>query len=381
MLRPGQHISWKDFAKEVKNEYSKDKLSDVAGSVTFFGLLAIFPFLLASVALAGLIIDPEETTKLVDQLAKVAPPDVAKILSERIHQVAQSDSGGTLGFGLLAALWSASGGVVALMSAFNTAYDVEETRPFWKVRLIAIGAVVATVVFMLSAIGITLLTPVLANMFGDGLFSVLQWFRLPIAGVLVMFLWAMLYYFLPNVKQKFHFITFGAVVGVVIWLIASWGFSVYVQNFASYDATYGTLGGIIVFLMWMWITAQVILIGAEMNSILEHTSPEGKAQLAKEKAEKGSKGEGATQGKDLGRKPSRDEGRSRRPGRDVPALASSAALSPDEVRAPARTRNGKRKKTGKLELALMGVVALRSLRKGGKGRGPRGPSTPPSTVH
>ncbi|HET9452575.1 MAG TPA: YihY/virulence factor BrkB family protein, partial [Aggregicoccus sp.] len=120
-------------------------------------------------------------------------------------------------------------------------------------------------------------TPALAGWLGEPLGTVVQWLRLPVAGLLMMFLWACLYYFLPDVEQKFKFLTFGSIVGVLLWVIASWGFSKYVANFGSYDANYGALGGVIVMLMWLWISAQVILLGAEINAILEHKSAEGKS--------------------------------------------------------------------------------------------------------
>lgn len=362
MLMPGQFISWKDFFKELKNEYKTDNVGDVAGSVTFFAMLALFPFLLFAVTLAGVIIEPQQTEQLVQQLGQVAPPDVTRILEERIRQLTQSESGGLLTFGALAALWSASSGVVSLIRAFNTAYDVDETRPFWKVRLIALAAVVLTVVLMLSAVGITVVTPVLARLVGDGPIEVLRWLRLPIAGVLVMGLWALLYSFLPNVKQRFRFITFGSTVGVVVWLVASWGFSVYVQNFGKYEATYGALGGVIVFLLWMWISSQVVLLGAEMNAILEHTSPDGKRPGAH--AEEEGTGPAAPKSKEHARA---EPGRAG-PGRPRPGTQQLAPAH----RSP-RTRKGSRKKVDKLELALMGVVALGALRKPSRRR--------PNTLH
>ncbi|WP_224360495.1 YihY/virulence factor BrkB family protein [Hyalangium versicolor] len=277
MVLPGKGMGWKEFFKNLKNEYSRDKISDVAGALTFFGVLAIFPFLLFLVSLASVIIDPAQAQVLIHQLAQVAPREVVSILGERLQALAASKNVGLLTVGGLGAIWAASGGMVALMTALNTVYGVEDKRPFWKVRGIAILVTLFTAVFSILAAAVAVATPPLAQKIGGPFPTLVTWLRLPVAGLLMMFLWAVLYYALPDVKQRFKFITPGSAVGVVVWLIASWGFSVYVTNFGSYDANYGAIGGVIVLLMWMWISAQVILVGAEINAIIEHRSPEGKS--------------------------------------------------------------------------------------------------------
>ncbi|MDY7229557.1 YihY/virulence factor BrkB family protein [Hyalangium rubrum] len=277
MVLPGKGMSWKEFFKALKNEYTRDKVSDTAGALTFFGVLALFPFLLFLVSLASVIIDPAQAEVLIRQLARVAPQEVVSILGDRLHALAENNSVGLLTVGGVGAVWAASGGVVALMTALNTTYGVEESRPFWKVRGIAILTTVGGALLAIVAAAIAVAAPALADKLGAPFSTLVVWLRLPVAGVLMMFLWAVLYYALPDVKQKFKFITPGSVVGVVIWVIASWGFSKYVANFGSYDVNYGAIGGVIVMLLWMWITSQVILLGAEINAILEHRSPEGKS--------------------------------------------------------------------------------------------------------
>jgi membrane protein len=276
VVLPGKGMGWKAFFKELKSEWKDDQVSNVAGALTFFSLLAIFPFILFLVSLAGLVIDPQQTQSLIDQLGKVAPPQVTQILGERLRAITQGQSPGLLTFGFIAALWATSSGVVALMNALNSVYDVKEGRPFWKVRLIAVGMALLTAVIAIAAAGSTLILPIVGKAMGGPLESVITWLRFPVAGALMMFLWAVLYWVLPDVEQKFKFITPGSVVGVGLWLLASWGFSVYVNNFGKYEATYGALGGVIVMLLWMWISSQVLLLGAEVNSVLEHASPEGK---------------------------------------------------------------------------------------------------------
>jgi membrane protein len=276
MVLPGKGMGWLEFFKALKAEWTRDDVGDVAGALTFRAILALFPFLLFLVSLAGVIIDPAQAQALIQELSKVAPKEVTSILGDRINSLAASNPVGLLTVGGVGAIWAASGGVVALMDSLNTVYGVKESRPFWKLRGIALlvtigGAAMA----IIAALGI-IVTPVIADKLGPA-GTVLTWLRLPIAGVIIMLLWAVLYYVLPDVKQKFRFITPGSVVGVVIWVVASWGFSKYVANFGSYDVNYGAIGGVIVMLLWMWISAQVILLGAEINAILEHRSPDGKA--------------------------------------------------------------------------------------------------------
>ncbi|NMO15009.1 YihY/virulence factor BrkB family protein [Pyxidicoccus fallax] len=276
MVLPGKGMSWMEFFKALKAEWTRDDVGDVAGALTFRAILALFPFLLFLVSLAGVLIDPAQAQVLIQELGKVAPQEVTKILGDRITSLAQSNPVGLLTVGGVGAVWAASGGMVALMDSLNTVYGVEEKRPFWKVRGIALLMTLGGAVVAIAAALAVVVTPAIADKLGP-LGTVLTWLRLPIAGVVMMFLWAVLYYVLPDVKQKFRFITPGSVVGVLIWVVASWGFSKYVANFGSYDVNYGAIGGVIVMLLWMWISAQVILLGAEINAILEHRSPDGKA--------------------------------------------------------------------------------------------------------
>jgi membrane protein len=282
MVLPGRGMGWKEFFKSLKDEYTRDKVGDVAGSLTFSAILAIFPFLLFLVSLASVIIDPAQAEQLIQELSRVAPKEVVSILGERLHSLASGNNVGLLTLGGVGAIWAASGGMVALMTALNTAYGVEESRPFWKVRGVALLVTLVTAAVSILAAVAAVATPALAEKVGGPFPTLVTWLRLPVAGVMMMFVWALLYFALPDVKQRFRFITPGSVAGVIIWLIASWGFSQYVANFGSYDANYGAIGGVIVLLMWMWISSQVILIGAEINAILEHRSPEGKAPGQKE---------------------------------------------------------------------------------------------------
>jgi membrane protein len=277
MVLPGRGMSWKEFFVSLKNEWGRDNVGNVAGALTFSAILALFPFLLFLVSLAGVIIDPKQAQTLIGELSKVAPQEVTKIISDRLESLASSNPVGLLTVGGVGAIWAASGGVVALMEALNTVYGVTEKRPFWKKRGIALLTTLGTAATVVLAAVVAVVTPAVANKFGGPVATLVTWLRLPVAGFLMMCLLAVLYYVLPDVKQKFKFITPGSVVAVLIWVAVSWGFSMYVANFGSYDVNYGAIGGVIVMLMWMWISCQVILLGAEINGILEHKSPEGKS--------------------------------------------------------------------------------------------------------
>jgi membrane protein len=287
MRFPGNGMSWKEFLVGLKDEVSKDNVTDMAGAVTYYAFTALFPFLLFLVALASVIISPPQAEQLVQQLSQVAPGAVTQIVGDRIRQLGQQQNVTLLGFGALGAIWAASGAVTALMRALNTAYDVKESRPFWKTRGVAILMTVFAGVLALLAGLVAIAAPPLAYAVGGPIGMAIVWLRLPVAGLVMMLLWAVVYYVLPDVEQDFKFITPGSVGGVLLWLLASWGFSLYVSHFGSYDKTYGSIAGIIVLLLWIWISALVLLVGAEVNALIEHRSPEGKREGAKSLADTG----------------------------------------------------------------------------------------------
>ncbi|WP_374109404.1 YihY/virulence factor BrkB family protein [Anaeromyxobacter sp. SG17] len=287
MRLPGKGMSWKEFGKGLAAELSKDQVTDIAATVTYYGVLSLFPFVLFLVALASLVIQPSDAERMVQELGRVAPGPVTQIISDRIRELGQQQNVTLLGFGAVAAVWAASGGVTALMRALNTAYDVKEGRPFWKVRGLAILMTLVSGALALVAALVAVAAAPLAEWLGGPIGTAITWLRLPVAGLLMMLLWALAYYVLPDVEQKFRFITPGSVFGVVVWVLASWGFSKYVTSFGSYDKTYGPLAGVIVLLLWMWISALVMLVGAEANALIEHRSPEGKRQGAKRKSDTG----------------------------------------------------------------------------------------------
>lgn len=287
MRLPGRGIGWKEFLRDLAGEISKDGITDLAATVTYYGVLALFPFLLFLVGVASLVITPSDAERLVNGLAGVAPGPVTEILGERIRDLGERESTSIVGLGAAGAIWAASGGVMALVRALNVAYDVKEGRPFWKVRAIALGMTVVSTVLALAAALVAIGTAPLADRIGGPLGIAIGYLRLPVAGLVMMLLWALLYHALPDVEQRFKFITPGSVSGVVLWVLASWAFSRYVANFGSYDETYGALGGVIVLFLWMWISSLVLLVGAEVNALVERRSPEGKREGAKSVADAG----------------------------------------------------------------------------------------------
>ncbi len=289
MRLPGAGLSWKEFLVGVKDEVSKDGITDLAATVTYYGVLALFPFLLFLVALATLFITPEDAERLVNALSGVAPGPVTQIVGAQLRNLAQQQNVTLVGFGAVGAIWAASGGILALMRTLNVVYDVKEGRPFWKVRGIAILMTVVSSVLALGAALVGVGAAPLADRLGGPLGMAIGWLRLPVAGLIMMLLWAIIYYALPDVEQEFKFITPGSVAGVAVWVLASWGFSRYVASFGSYDRTYGALGGVIVLFLWMWISSLVLLVGAEVNALIEHRSPEGKRQGAKSMADRGTR--------------------------------------------------------------------------------------------
>ncbi len=281
MYWPGNHFAWKDFFRRLYHEWEKDRLDDTAGILAFWSLLAIFPFLLFVVSLASIFLDPQVEVELVNEIRRVAPREAADILASRVHALAAGQSPALVTLSGLGTIWTASGGISALMGALNIVYDVEETRPFWKRRglslLVTIGAAVLVVIASVIAVA----APVFASLFGSPFDTLILALRLPVAALFMMLVLAILYYVLPNAKLPFRLITPGSVAAVLLWLVASLGFSFYTSHFASYEVAYGALGGVIVLLLWMWLSSIAVLLGAEINSVLlALQSPEDRQTLA-----------------------------------------------------------------------------------------------------
>lgn len=265
--RPGGAAKWKDVLGRLRQEWIRNKLGSAAAALTFYGILALFPFLLLIVTLASLVIQPEQVQALLGALGRELPPVLSRLPSAQLAQLTSGPSRGLLTFSALTALWSATAGVVSLMSALNTAYGVTEGRPRWRIYGTALGMVLAGAVLALLAGFIAVAAPALASWLGAPWTSLVGWLRLPVATLLMMILWATIYSVLPDTRRKFKFMTPGSITGVLVWLAASLGFSFYVSHFSTFGIAYGALGGIIVLLLWMWISSLALMLGAEINAV------------------------------------------------------------------------------------------------------------------
>lgn len=273
--------------KRTAKEFSDDDMSTYAAALAYRALFSIFPFVLFLMAVLGFLNLPDFFDWLRDQAAMVLPPMALEQVNPVIDQLQQSQ-GGLLSFGILLALWTASIGVRSLMNAMNKAYDVREGRPSWKLFILSVLYTIGIAIMLLLAAGFMTLGPQvmtwLAAQIGleEMLVILWSWLRWPVAILLLMLAVALIYYVMPDVEQEFRFITPGSAVAVIVWLAASVGFGIYVQNFADYNATYGSIGAIIVLLLYFYITAAVLLLGAELNAVIEHLSVEGKDEGDKE---------------------------------------------------------------------------------------------------
>ncbi|WP_397451770.1 YihY/virulence factor BrkB family protein [Pseudomonas sp. NA-150] len=263
------------------NEFMEDEMSTYASALAYQMLFSLFPFLLFLIALIGFLHLPDFFSWLRLQSEMVLPPQALDQVNPVIDQLQQS-KGGLLSVGIVIALYTASAGVRLMMSAMNAAYDVVEGRPIWKRFPLSVIYTIGIAGMLLVAAGLMVTGPQVmdwvASQFGVEDFILTLWtvLRWPLSILLMMIAVALIYYVMPDVEQKFHFITPGSVLAVVVWIIASLGFAYYVKTFSDYNAMYGSIGAIIVLLLYFYISAAVLLLGAEMNAVIEHMSREGK---------------------------------------------------------------------------------------------------------
>jgi membrane protein len=270
--------SWRYIARKTLREFGIDQAPDLAAALTYYGVLAVFPALLAFVSLVGLVGDPGETAEtLLDLFAGLVPASTLDGIRGPIQELAGSPAAG-LAFvtGVAGALWSASGYVGAFARAMNRIYQIQEGRPPWKLRPVTLGVTVLAIVTAVLAGVIITASGRLAERIGEqlgigevpvGVWNVAKW---PLLALLAIAIVAVLYYATPNIRQpRFRWMSAGAFVALVVWGIASAGFAFYAGNFASYNETYGSIGGIIVFLLWVWISNIALLFGAELDAELE----------------------------------------------------------------------------------------------------------------
>jgi membrane protein len=270
--------SWQFIARKTLREFSKDQCPDLAAALTYYAVLSLFPALLALVSLLGVFGQAEKTTTaLLDIVQRIAPGSTVDIIRQPIEEVTNSPSAGfTLVIGILVALWSASGYVGAFARAMNRVYEVDEGRPFIKLRATMLGVTVVNVLIVAAFGAMLVLSGPVAEAVGNAVglggtflavWNIAKW---PVMVLLVVAAIAILYYFTPNVRQpKFRWMTMGSFIALVVFVLASLGFAFYVANFSNYNKTYGAIGGVIVMLLWLWILNMSLLFGAEFDAETE----------------------------------------------------------------------------------------------------------------
>ncbi len=272
---------WRAALRRTFDGFRSDQVTDLAAGLTYYAVLALFPALIALVSIVGLFGDPEATTRTItDIVSDLGPKTAADTFNGPIESLTSDrETAGTLFVaGLIGALYSASGYVGAFMRASNRIYGYEEGRPFWKLRPLQIAVTLAMVLLLALVVVALVLSGPVAEAVGEALgltstavsiYGLAKW---PVLVGVVLTMLAFLYYAAPNVRLPgFRWITPGSLLAVVVWILASIGFAFYVSNFGSYDKTYGTLGGVVTFLVWVWITNIAVLLGVEVNAELERT--------------------------------------------------------------------------------------------------------------
>jgi membrane protein len=264
---------WLDIAKRTAKEVKQDQVPLLSAGVAFYTLLSLFPAIIAGVSIYGLVADPETVRRQLDELTKMLSPETATIIGTQIRQVT-SGAGGALGLatviGILTALWSASSGMKALITGVNLAYDETETRKFAKLRGLSLLLTVGAMVLMAVALTLIVAFPALA----DGWPAALRWtvgvLRWVVLAALLVGALAVLYRFAPNRDEpKWTWVSWGSGIATLLWILASVGFSVYANSFGNYNKTYGALAGVIILMFWLYLTALVVLVGAELNTEME----------------------------------------------------------------------------------------------------------------
>lgn len=269
-------LGWKDIFWRTYEQINKDRVLSVAAGVVFYVVLALFPAITALVSIYGLVADPATIREQIGTLGSVVPADALNIIREQIERIS-SNSGGSLGlasvFGILVALWSANAGMKAVIDALNVAYDEEEKRSFIRLTLVSLVFTLGAMAFLLLAMGAMVVLPIVLGMLGLGsvaatVVNILRW---PVMFIVVMTGIAILYRFGPSRnKPTWRWVSPGTVIATLGWIIGSLLFSWYLTNFANYNATYGSLGAAIGMMTWLWLSAIMILMGAEVNAEIEH---------------------------------------------------------------------------------------------------------------
>jgi membrane protein len=289
-------LSWIQLGKNVWREIDADDVFGRSAGLAYYFFLAIFPAMFFLISVFGIVAGPDSQLRanLMNYLGTMVPGSAKELIQKTIEEITRASGGAKLSFGLLGALWAASNGMNAVMQTLNFAYHQKETRPWWKRRIvIAVGLTIAVSLLIIAALVITLYGGEIAEFVGArvGLGSafvlawkVVQW---PVMIFLVLVAFALVYYFAPDVRdQKWYWVTPGSLIGVGLWILASIGFRIYLHFFNSYSATYGSLGAVIILMLWFYVTGMSILIGGEINAEIENAAAKSGRPDAKRKGEK-----------------------------------------------------------------------------------------------
>ena len=275
-------LGWTDLLKRTGNEALEDNIFDLAAQQAYYFFFALFPALLFLLAIASFFPLQSLIDEVVSMLQRVAPREVITIVTEQMKKLGDQNSGGLLTFGFLVTIWSSSGAMVSIITTLNAAYDITESRPWWKTRIVAIGLTIGISIFILASMFLIIAGPSVAEHLANTMhlgaafkwtWWVLQW---PVVFVLIATAIGLVYYFAPDAEQDWVWITPGSVLATVLWIVVSLGLKIYYQLAPQATASYGAIGGVMVLMLWFYCSGLALLMGAELNAEIEHASPYGK---------------------------------------------------------------------------------------------------------
>ena len=276
-------LSWRELLKRTLHETMQDDAQGLASQLAYYFFLALFPALLCLLAIASFFPLKDFTGDVLHLLSPFAPREAIDIIRQEMVKIGEGRHGGLLTIGVLGALWSSSSAMVSMINALNRTYDITENRPWWRVRLTAIALTISLSVLIVASAALIVAGPQLADAlarhfaFGSAFvwtWKIVQW---PFAFAMVVVAIDLIYYFAPDAEQDWVWATPGSLVATTLWVIGSLGFRYYAVNFGNYEATYGAVGGVILLMLWFYLSGLVIVVGSEMNAQIEHSSPWGKA--------------------------------------------------------------------------------------------------------
>ena len=288
MVIPGfRGMSLRDLGKILWKRYQDHALPDKAAQLSYYFIFSMFPFLLFLVTLTAYLPIGDAVDMLLERVSQVMPTEAFNLINGQVDALLHRRNPKALTVGIIVSLWSASRGLDAIRTVLNLAYEVKESRPWWKVQGIALLMTIASALLVVFAVVLIVLGGKFGAWlthkvnFGDDYLLVWRYLRWPVTAVVIMWALALTYYLLPDVKQQFKFITPGSVIGSIFWLLGTWGFTYYVEHFANYNVAYGSIGGVAILLTWLYIGGLIFMFAGEMNAIIEHASVEGKEPRAR----------------------------------------------------------------------------------------------------